>query len=235
MIVEAYRHLVDPLEDDADRAAILATVRPRVLVTCDVDVSMLLDLRTPGARNTAGLTISELASPTDAEGAYLRCQRVAQIAHQLGRHGIIAPAATGLGDTLALFTDLLPTNERPVFVAGAEEHWSTLPDDPRIASLSERHLHVVGDDRPHERRPRPQRSCARVAVEGTACTPGPAREVLEALLPGGCGTDRRVMIRDSARAVCPPPHRCGQVLAYGQARSAGPMRSRTERSSIPYA
>jgi hypothetical protein len=150
VIVEAYRHLVDPLEDDADRAAILATVRPRVLVTCDVDVSMLLDLRTPGARNTAGLTISELTSPTDDDGAYLRCQRVAQIAHQLGRHGIIAPAATGLGDTLALFTDLLPTNERPVFVAGAEEHWSTLPDDPRIAPLSERRLHVVGDDHPHE-------------------------------------------------------------------------------------
>ncbi len=150
VIVEAHRHLVDPLEDDADRAAILATVRPRVLVTCDVDVSTLLDLRTPGARNTASLTIGELTSPTDDPDAYLRCQRVAQIAHQLGRHGIIAPAATGLGDTLALFTDLLPPNERPIFVGGAEEHWSTLPDDPRIQRPAERRLRVVGGDHSHD-------------------------------------------------------------------------------------
>jgi RES domain-containing protein len=150
VIVEAYRHLVDPLEDDADRAAILATVRPRVLVTCHVDVSTLLDLRTAGARNTAGLTISDLTSSTDDQDTYHRCQHVAQIAHQLGRHGIIVPAATGLGDTLALFTDLLPPNERPILVEGTEEHWSTLPDDPRIAPLPERRLRVVGDDRPRK-------------------------------------------------------------------------------------
>lgn len=147
VIVEAYRHLVDPLEESDNRAAILATVRPRVLVTCNVAVSLLLDLRTAGARATAGVTIDDLTSSTDDQDAYRRCHRVSQVAHQLGRHGIIAPAATRLGETLALFTDLLPSNERPRPVAGAEEHWATLPDDPRIAVTADRRLRVVGDRR----------------------------------------------------------------------------------------
>lgn len=148
VVVEAYRHLVDPIDDPEDRALLLAAIRPRALVTSDVDVTALLDLRSAGARATAGLTLSDLTSATHDGDAYRKCQRVAQIAHQLGRHGIVAPAATCLGDTLALFTDLLPTNERPVRVNGADEHWDGLPADPRVAGDSARHLRVVGTDDP---------------------------------------------------------------------------------------
>lgn len=131
MVVEAYRHILDPIEDDADREALKRTLQPRILVTCDVDVTNLLDLRSAGARATAGLEMSDLASATDDAGAYGRCQRVAQIAHQLGRHGLVTPAATGLGETLALFTDLLPPGECPVRVDDADELWTALPADPR--------------------------------------------------------------------------------------------------------
>lgn len=45
-------------------------------------------------------------------------------------HGLIAPAATDLGRTLALFTDLLPANQRPVR-DGADQIWNGPPPDPR--------------------------------------------------------------------------------------------------------
>jgi hypothetical protein len=45
--------------------------------------------------------------------AYQVCNAVAQAAHQLSRTGIIAPAATQRGHTLALFTDLLLDEEKP--------------------------------------------------------------------------------------------------------------------------
>lgn len=108
VIVEAYRHMVDPVEDPA----LIAQIHPRLFVTADVGVTDVLDLRTAGARATAGLTIGDLHSGIDEYGA---CQRIAQVAHQLGRHGIIAPAATDMGETLALFTDLTDAaGQRPV-------------------------------------------------------------------------------------------------------------------------
>ncbi len=42
VVVEAYRHILDPIEDDADREALKRTLQPRILVTCDVDVTNLL-------------------------------------------------------------------------------------------------------------------------------------------------------------------------------------------------
>lgn len=90
VIVEAYRHLVDPVEDPE----LLAQIHPRLFVTADFTVTDVLDLRTAGARARAGLTLGDLLSGVDD---YQRCQSVAQVAHQLGRHGIIAPAATGIG------------------------------------------------------------------------------------------------------------------------------------------
>ncbi|MEX2291798.1 MAG: RES family NAD+ phosphorylase [Mycobacteriales bacterium] len=142
VVVEAYRHLVDPVdvEDAAERDSLLDNLVPRVLITCSVSATGLLDLRSPGARGHAGLTLQDLQSGTDDQDAYRRCQEVAQVAHQLGRHGVIAPAATGLGETLALFTDLLPSGERPVRSA-EDEPWVRLPADPRTERV--RQLRVV--------------------------------------------------------------------------------------------
>lgn len=125
VIVEAYRHLVDPVDDPA----IVATIAPRVLVTATVGVTEILDLRTATNRALAELSMTQLQSPPRDRRAYAACQNVAAAAHQLGFHGLIAPAATGLGHTLALFTDLLPTDEKPTAVA--REAWLQLPADPR--------------------------------------------------------------------------------------------------------
>lgn len=128
VVVEAYRHLVDPVIDDDP--SILDHLAPRALITCAVAVSNILDLRRPGTRVQLGLTMTELTSTTTDELAYARCQRVAEVAHQLGRYGLIAPAATGIGDALVLFTDNLPVSERPRRAA-EDDIWTTLPADPR--------------------------------------------------------------------------------------------------------
>ncbi len=135
VVVEAYRHLVDPIEFDslADREQFLATLQPRALVRCSIEVDNLLDLRTAGARVRVGLSVQDLTSSTDDRDAYGRCQEVANVAHQLRYHGVIAPAATGLGETLALFMDTLPAAQHPV-PAHAPEIWSRLPEDPRRPS-----------------------------------------------------------------------------------------------------
>jgi len=77
-----------------------------------------------------GLTVPQLTSATTDADAYAACQNVAALVHQLGRHGLIAPAATSLGETLVLFVDHLPNQERPRR-QGNDEHWETLPADPR--------------------------------------------------------------------------------------------------------
>jgi hypothetical protein len=139
VVVEAYRHLVDPVDDPALRTALA----PRVLVTCTVGVDSLLDLRSAGTRNQVGLTIDDVQSETWDKEAYARCQQVAEVAHQLGRHGILTPAATRMGETLALFMDLLTKSERPVRT-GEDRIWTTLPDDPRASST--RPLRLVRGD-----------------------------------------------------------------------------------------
>jgi hypothetical protein len=62
-------------------------------------------------------------------GDYAACQQVGQVAHQLALHGVIAPAPTGVGVTLALFEKYLLAPELPVLVG--EEVWDGLPADPR--------------------------------------------------------------------------------------------------------
>ena len=74
-----------------------------------------------------GLTDPDLMSEVDD---YEACQQVARAAHQLEIPGILAPAATGLGQTLALFAQRISASERPVVLE--ETWWSQLPDDPRI-------------------------------------------------------------------------------------------------------
>jgi RES domain-containing protein len=124
--VEAYRHLIDPVVTDGGAAP---SVRPRVLITCEVSVTNILDLRSAATRALSGLTLKQLQSDTSDKAAYVACQNVSAAAHQLEFHGLLAPAATKLGDTLVLFTGLLPAEEHPV--GTSEEMWLQLPPDPR--------------------------------------------------------------------------------------------------------
>lgn len=119
--VEAYRHLVDAVEDMRPEL-----VAPRKFLTCSVSVTKVVDLRSTEAQLAVGLDAETLASDV---GEYGHCQAIARTAHQLGAHGILAPAATGLGETLAIFTSRLPANEMPVVEDTTV--WNRLPADPR--------------------------------------------------------------------------------------------------------
>ncbi|MEO7058946.1 MAG: hypothetical protein ABI083_04460, partial [Lapillicoccus sp.] len=138
--VEAYRHLVDPVIDDP---TIIANLAPRVLVTADVNVSEILDLRSPRTRVAVGLSLGQIQSTTDDRNAYAACHQDSAAAHQGGFPGLIAPAATGLGETLALLSNLLSAAEQPVVTDVM--YWDQLPADPRAARPGAR-LRVVRDD-----------------------------------------------------------------------------------------
>jgi RES domain len=135
VVVEAYRHLVDPVE--GYQPGMLA---PRVYVTCTVNVQDVLDLRTATGRTSVGLPLDVLASETRDRDAYRRCQEVSAVAHQLGLHGLIAPAATDLGSTLVVFPQRIGPAEKIVLVN--TEYWEQLPPDPRAPS-SRGNLRVV--------------------------------------------------------------------------------------------
>lgn len=120
--VEAYRHLVDPFAAEGMSGDLVA---PRRLLICEVAVTEILDLRRDEAQRRVGLSTEDLASEV---GAYDECQVVGRVAHQLGPHGVLAPSASGLGETLALFEQHLPAEELPR-LAG-EEVWNVLPADP---------------------------------------------------------------------------------------------------------
>jgi hypothetical protein len=124
--VEAYRHFIDPVVVDDGPAPPIA---PRALVTCELAVTEILDLRTAASRVLASLTLAQLQSETSDTAAYAACQNVSAAAHQLGYHGIVTPAATKMGETLVLFTDLLTATERPRLTD--TEMWVQLPPDPR--------------------------------------------------------------------------------------------------------
>lgn len=126
VVAEAYRHLVDAIEGMRPEL-----VQPRKLVTCTINCTNILDLRHPETQLRVGLTATQLSSDV---GDYDDCQAVAAAAHQLGLHGIIAPAASGLGETLALFEQRLPANELPVQLGDAIV-WDGLPADPRRPQL----------------------------------------------------------------------------------------------------
>jgi RES domain len=118
VVVEAYRRLVDGVEGMRGDL-----VGPRAFLTVEVDVDQLLDLREPGHVAAVGLDSPALGGP------WAPCVRVARAAHQLGLHGIVAPAATDLGTTLALFEAHLPHDQFPVITSRRE--WAYLPADPR--------------------------------------------------------------------------------------------------------
>jgi RES domain-containing protein len=122
---EAYRHLVDATEGLRG-----SDVGPRRLWTCHVNISDVLDLRLPGNLTRLGLTDGDLLTEP---WNYLKCHQVAVAAHQLELHGIIAPSASGLGETLALFDQHLGPELYPRVVA--QDIWQTLPADPRSTDV----------------------------------------------------------------------------------------------------
>lgn len=146
-VIEFYRHSIDVFIDPADRDAAVASTgfEPRLLVTAEVRATRLLDLRSARARIELGLPPEVLHCDTDDKQGYARCQEVASAAHQLQLHGVVATAATRAGDTVALFTDLLPAGERPIRDVDRDVLWSTVPADPR-ARPSRRLRAVHGDD-----------------------------------------------------------------------------------------
>ncbi len=127
VVVEAYRHLVDDVEGMTSEM-----VGPRRLLTVEVALTTVLDLRIEANRSAVGLSLDDLMSQV---GEYARCQRIGRAAHQLGLHGVIAPAATALGETLAVFELHLPPEEQPILVTEAE--WLRLPKDPRKLRVAE--------------------------------------------------------------------------------------------------
>jgi hypothetical protein len=135
--VEAYRHLIDPIVTDGGP---LPPIAPRVLVTCEVSVTEIFDLRSAANRALAGLTPDQLESQTFDKAAYAACQNVSAAGHQLGYHGLIAPAATRMGETLVLFTELLPGDEVPIRTG--DQVWPELPPDPRNPPIGKR-LEIV--------------------------------------------------------------------------------------------
>ncbi len=122
--MEAYRHLVE------DTGVPRELVRPRTLYIVEVAVGDVLDLRDRTALSRVGLDQEDLFS---AVGDYAACQAVASAAHQLEYHGIIAPAATRVGETLALFRERVTAAEMPIILERL--HWSALPPDPRRPRL----------------------------------------------------------------------------------------------------
>jgi RES domain-containing protein len=118
VVAEAYRALVDPVEGMTPDL-----VGPRRLLRCTVRASRILDLRDADVQDLVGL------DPESLTGPHRPCQRIGEAAHTAGLHGIIAPAATRLGQTLALFELHLPDNELPQLTS--ETVWQTLPTDPR--------------------------------------------------------------------------------------------------------
>ena len=124
-VAEAYRHLVEEAGIPAH------AVQPRVLYTVRVRVDDVLNLTGPEELRNIGLTMEDLTSPV---GAYAACQEVGSAAHQLGYHGILAPAAHGLGQTLGLFRERIGPSELPV--VEQKTVWTSLPPDPRQAASS---------------------------------------------------------------------------------------------------
>ncbi len=90
-----------------------------------------------GRARTSGPGRRDISSEV---GDYAACQRVAATAHQLEYHGIFASAATGLGETLAIFRQRVGIAELPVIID--EQSWLRLPPRPGPETVR---LTIVGD------------------------------------------------------------------------------------------
>lgn len=125
-IVEVYRRIVEASDPPLPASDIT------VLVTrYAVAVDNVLDLRSSASQTSVGLSDEDMRSPI---GKYTACQRVGAIAHQCGYHGIIAPAASGVGDHLTVFEQQIdPASEWPSELDS--ERLEGLPPHPRRLRL----------------------------------------------------------------------------------------------------
>ncbi len=73
---------------------------PRHFHSYDLNLTQVLDLRTPGARSALNLDLTDIASDD-----LTTCQAIGETAHYLGYEAILAPSATGTGVVLAVFSD----------------------------------------------------------------------------------------------------------------------------------
>lgn len=119
VVIEAYRHLVDDTEGMTGDL-----VGPRRLLVCSVNVQKVLDLRRRENQSLLGIDLDWL------RGDWEPCQEVGHAAYRMGFHGVIAPAATKAGETLALFEQHLSPEECPALER--TEIWAALPPDPRV-------------------------------------------------------------------------------------------------------
>lgn len=94
---------------------------PRELLTVAVALESVVDL------TGNGYTQLQL-SADDLAGSFGPCQRVGEIIAAAGFDGVLAPAATGLGETLAVYADGIELAAHVELVDRSE--WSTLPPDP---------------------------------------------------------------------------------------------------------
>lgn len=96
-------------------------VAAQLLFEVDVALARVPDLRGEAARQRCGLAAADLS------GGYERGQELGRRAFADGYQGVIAPSASGLGETLCVFADRLgPTDLRVV----DQRAWE-LPADPR--------------------------------------------------------------------------------------------------------
>lgn len=98
-----------------------ASLLPRTLVTCRIELSAALDLRDRLPWPGIGLDADDIAS--DEMGV---CQRIGDAAHYAGFEGLLAPSATAAGDIVAVFTDRLRAGSRVEPIDARE--WTQLPE-----------------------------------------------------------------------------------------------------------
>lgn len=80
---------------------------PRDLLSYEVDLEDVIDLRSEEAQETVGLgRIGDELAPVTL------CQEIGAVANHLGREGVLAPSATGSGLTLAVFIERLGPSSR---------------------------------------------------------------------------------------------------------------------------
>lgn len=116
VIGEAWRTLVDPFPGMPPEM-----IGPRRVLTVRVELDRVVDLRSPETAVELGLAAGDLHGPHGP------CQAFGTEIAGRGLEGVLAPAACGLGETLAVYADnvgrgaLRVTNRRT---------WSRLPPDP---------------------------------------------------------------------------------------------------------
>lgn len=121
VVIEAYRHLVDGTELDGPEF-----VQPRQWLHVQVQIHRVLDLTGQANRGAVGLNRADLLTQI---GHYDRCRQVARAAAQLGNiTAILAPAATGRGQTLAITPHLLEPRDALELL---DAEFAPLPADPR--------------------------------------------------------------------------------------------------------